>query len=127
MAELERRHTSVLVVSFGAPALVEALRVQLALPFPVAVDADRRVYQAYGMARGSAWRIWHPRTLWRYLSLRLRGARRQRAHDGDDLHQLGGDFVIDDDGVLRLCHASARPDDRPPIAALLAACPRAAT
>lgn len=121
--ELERRGAAVLVVSFGAPAALDDFRARMGLPFPIAGDLDRRAYRAYGMMQGSAWQIWHPRTLWRYARLRVGGTRLQRPAEGDDLSQLGGDFVIDADGVLRLCHASARPDDRPSLATLLAALP----
>lgn len=123
MDELERRGAAVLVVSFGAPAAVDDFRVRTRLPFPIAADPDRRAYRAYGMLRGTAWRIWHPRTLWRYVQLRLAGTRLQRPADGEDLHQLGGDFVIDGSSILRFCHASARPDDRPSVATLLTALP----
>lgn len=123
MAELERHGAAVLVVSFGAPAALDDFLTRMGLPFPIAGDPDRRGYQAYGMLHGSGWQIWHPRTLWRYARLRLGGTRLQRPADGDDVHQLGGDFVIDGAGTLRLCHASVRPDDRPSLATLLAALP----
>lgn len=54
-----------------------------------------------------------------------RGNARSGAAVDDDLHQLGGDFVTDADGILRLCHRSRRPDDRPAIDEILAAISRA--
>lgn len=38
---------------------------------------------------------------------------------GDDTSQLGGDFIVDRNGVLRLVHASHDPADRPPVDDLL--------
>ncbi|MBX7233151.1 MAG: hypothetical protein K1X65_02130 [Caldilineales bacterium] len=37
-----------------------------------------------------------------------------------DPHQLGGDFVLDATGVLRLAHTSKDPLDRPAVETLLA-------
>jgi peroxiredoxin len=122
-AELQRRGASVLVLSFGRPDVVEGYRRRLALPFPVAADPERRAYAAYGLLTGSTWAIWHPRVLLRYLVLLLRGLPLRRPARDDDLAQLGGDFVIGADGVLRFAYRSRRPDDRPDVAALLAALP----
>jgi hypothetical protein len=38
-----------------------------------------------------------------------------------DLGQLGGDAVLDANGLVRLWHAGMTPDDRPPIEALIRA------
>jgi hypothetical protein len=69
-------------------------------------------------------RVWgDPRVWTRYLRTALSGRRPTRF--GADTLQLGGDFVIDADGVV----VYARPqltDDRPPVARLLAAVEAAA-
>ena len=118
---LRRLQAAVWVVSFGTPMQVAAWARRLALPFPVAADPTRATYRAFGLGRGSSWQVWHPRTMWRYLRLLGGGARLHRPVAGDDLHQLGGDVVLDAAGVIRLLHRSERPDDRPPAARLLAA------
>ena len=38
-----------------------------------------------------------------------------------DIGQLGGDAVLDANGLVRLWHAERTPDDRPPIEALIRA------
>ena len=118
---LERRAASVLVISFGTPAAVASYRARTGLPFVFAADPGREAYQAYGMLRASRWRVWHPRVLWGYLVLTLRGMRPRRAASGEDLSQLGGDFVIGPDGRLRLAHVSQGPEDRPSALRLLSA------
>jgi len=123
--EVRRRRASVVVISFGASDAVEGYRRRLALPFSVAVDPERRAYQAYGMLPGSFWRTWHPRAMWRYVVLALRGLQIRRPAWGDDLSQLGGDFVIGPDGLLRFVHVSQRPDDRPEVERLIQALPEA--
>jgi hypothetical protein len=52
-----------------------------------------------------------PKVIGSYLSLLLRG-RRLRRPEGDPL-QLGGDFLIDREGILRFVHRSRTPADRP--------------
>jgi len=111
----------VLVVSFARIDVIEALRAHLGLPFPIAADPDRCAYRAYGLLRGSVWRVWHPRVLWRYVVLLIRGRKLRRPARGEDLSQLGGDFVIGPDGSLQLAYRSERPDDRPSIDEIIAA------
>ena len=45
----------------------------------------------------------------------------KKAHDshGDDTSQLGGDFIVDRNGILRLVYPSHDPADRPPVDKLL--------
>ncbi len=120
-AELAARDARALVISFAPPKRLAGYRAHLALPFPIAADVDRRAYAAYGLGRGSTLDVWHPRTLLRYLRLLAGGMKLARPAEHEDLSQLGGDFIVDDVGLLRYAHRSRRPDDRPPVAALLRA------
>lgn len=81
--------------------------------FTVLLDRDRTVYKAYGLER-SKLRSKSPRTIWLYFTRWLQG---QKFHDshGDDTSQLGGDFIVDKNGVLRLVHPSHDPSDRPSV------------
>ena len=58
-----------------------------------------------------------------YVKLLLRG-RRLRMPSGD-VSQLGGDVIIDPEGIIRLHHVGAGPGDRPAIHGLLDAVRRA--
>ena len=73
---------------------------------------ERSVYRAYGLGR-SVLRVWSPKVLWRYLRLMLAG-RRLKPIQGDP-HQLGGDFIVDAGGIVRLAHPSRDPTDRPSV------------
>jgi peroxiredoxin len=119
--ELDRLGARVLVVSFSKPEQLAPFRDRLALGFEVAADPSRSAYRAYGMLRGAFWDIWHPRVFLKYLRLTAQGMRLERPAEGDDLSQLGGDFVIDRDSNLRFVHVSSGPEDRPPVSLLLAA------
>jgi alkyl hydroperoxide reductase subunit AhpC len=45
----------------------------------------------------------------------------KKTHDshGDDTSQLGGNFIVDKEGVLRLIYPSHDPTDRPAVDSLL--------
>lgn len=65
------------------------------------------------MERAPFWRIWSPRVLWKYLTLTLRGMPLQHKVENEDVYQLGGDFLVDGEGLLLFAHLSASPVDRP--------------
>lgn len=105
-----------LIISFGVERWARAWLRETDVSFPLLLDQDRRVYRAYGLQR-SALRAWAPRVLWYYVR-QLAAGRRLRAIAGDP-HQLGGDFIIDRHGIVRLAHRERDPVDRPPVARLL--------
>lgn len=118
-ADLQTLNTRVVILSFGSlPAMGEWLAATQS-PFTVGLDPERRAYRAYGLER-SYWRSRNLRTRWFYLRAWLAGTPIPRPF-GDDPSQLGGDFVVDRHGVLRLAHPSRDPLDRPSAATVLAA------
>jgi hypothetical protein len=122
--EIRRQGGEVLVVSFAQPALLALYERDQALPFPIVADPSLAAYHAFGLERASWREILRSRVLWRYLRLMLRGWAPQRSNKGEDVLQLGGDFVLDEYRRLVYAHRSAEPTDRPPIAELLqAVCP----
>ena len=116
---ISEQGAQVLVVAFDTVEQLEGYRSRLKLTFPVAADPERVAYEAYGLTQGSLLHIWHPKTLWRYVVLRLKGRKLQRPKKGDDLTQLGGDFVVNARGEVIFAHYSSRPDDRPEVAAIM--------
>ena len=87
-------------------------------PFELLLDPERKAYEAYRLER-SVFRSWNLRTLWRYVKL-LASGRRWRGIQGDST-QLGADFIVDPNGVVRLAYYSHDPTDRPSVDHLLAA------
>jgi peroxiredoxin len=121
----ELHGATVLPVSFGTPAQVEAHVRHFQWPFPFAVDTDRALYRAFGLGRGSVLRVFGPRALARDLWLRLRGEAMGPARQGDVL-QLGGDFVLDARGVVTYASRPPGPDARPSLTTLREALERTA-
>lgn len=87
--------------------------------FTVLLDRDRTAYKAYGLER-SRLRSWHPRVVWMYVKRWFQRGEFYDSH-GDDTSQLGGDFIVDKNGFLRLIHASHDPTDRPSVDELVKA------
>ena len=107
--DLDRLKVRVLIVSFSAPAFARVWLEETNAPFSLLLDEDREAYQRYGLER-SFLRSWSPRTIWYYL---LNWKARPKSKLPDDLNQLGGDFIVDAKGVLRLNYPSYEPIDRP--------------
>jgi hypothetical protein len=109
-AELEVR---VVVVSFASPPALSAYRERFGLEDAVLLSDERRAaYSAFGFERGSRLRVWlDPRVWWSYARLLARGGRLERPDD--DTLQLGGDVLVDADGVVRWIYPSRGPEDRP--------------
>ena len=84
--------------------------------FPFLLDPERSLYKSLGLKR-SLLRSWNLRTLWRYARYVFSG-RGLKPIQGDSA-QLGGDFIFDEQAVLRYAHRSEDPLDRPPIEELL--------
>lgn len=115
-AELKRLNTRVLIISFGAFPAVQQWLAETGANFEVLIDRERTVYRAYQLER-SPLRARSPRTLWLYFTRWLKGQRFHSSH-GDDTSQLGGDFIVEQNGLLRFVYPSFEPADRPPMSKL---------
>lgn len=117
-AEFEALNVRLVVVSFGLAHQARAWLEETGSPFTLLLDPERAAYRAYGLQR-SLLRSWEPKVWLEYARLLVAG-RRWRGIQGDS-GQLGGDFIIDRKGIVRLAHPSRDPTDRPSVAELLGA------
>ena len=115
--EFKRLNTEVLIVAFGTLPLAQAWLEETCAPFRLLLDPERTVYRVYGLER-SLLRSWNLKTVQRYVQL-MRAGRQWRGIQGDST-QLGGDFIVDADGMLRLVYRSSDATDRPPMERLFA-------
>ena len=115
--EVERTGSQVIAIGFARPELLRELASELSLPFPILRDPDFGAYRVFGLRRGSFREVYGPGTVWTYIRLLLRG-RRLRPTTADRF-QLGGDFIIDGQGAIRLAHPSRNPSDRASVSRLL--------
>ena len=115
--EIEALDLRVVVVTFEDRRRAHEYARETDLRWPLLIDRHRVLYRAYGMGHGRWWPIWGPAT-WRvYGRLIVRGRRLRRSTG--DVHQLGGDVLVDRTGRVVLHHVGKGPADRPAITALL--------
>lgn len=110
--EFKRLNTEVVVISFGTPTLARTWLEETCAPFTMLLDQERAVYRAYGLRRS-----WNVKTAWAYGWLLLRG--RKLGDIQEDPNQLGGDFIVDAKGIVRLTYPSRDAADRPSVSDLL--------
>lgn len=110
------------VVLAVAHSSLEVLREYLktrSWSFEVVTDPDRAAYSRLELGRAAVWDYFRPKVLAGYLRAVSRGWRVRRPYGGEDLHQLGGDFILDRQHRLRFAWRSADPTDRPSAEQLL--------
>jgi hypothetical protein len=115
--EFARLDLRIVVVTFEARERAEEYVREVGLGWPLLIDRRRALYGGYGMGHGQWSAIWGPATWWAYARLIARGDRPRRPTD--DIHQLGGDVLVDPTGRVALHHVGKGPADRPRVAVLL--------
>ena len=116
--EIRARGAEVVAISFEPRDRLFQLTRLLQLPFTILSDPERDVYTAYSLAQGTWMKIFSPKTVWTYVKHFARG--RGYDHAASDWKQLGGDFVIGEDGTVLYEHRGQAPHDRPTVASLIA-------
>ena len=104
------------IISFGSPYNAQLWEKETQSQFTLLLDPDRNAYRAYGLER-SMLRSWGLNTFLTYSRLMLSG-RKWRGIQGDS-GQLGGDFIVNANGIIRLAYYSRDPSDRPSVSHLL--------
>ena len=113
--EIRAAGVDVLVVTPSRPESVAAA----SLPLPTICDPDRVAYRYFGLDRGRWSMFLRWGVLVRYLRLISGGWRPRRGAEGEDMLQLGGDFIVSADRHLLYAHRSNDPADRPAAADLI--------
>jgi peroxiredoxin len=116
--QFQAANVQIATISFGSEYWSKVWLQETQSPFPFLVDQEQKAYRAYGLER-SALRAWSPRNLLYYAKAKLQG--RETLGNRGDTDQLGGDFVVGENGRIQLAHPSRDPVDRPSMAELLQA------
>ena len=109
----------VTLIMFSDPDDIDTYQHTHRLPLTIVIDRDRAAYRSFGMGRGTWWRVWGLRSWRRYAQIVLRDGRSGIRRPVDDTLQLGGDVVVDRDGIVAWRHEGQGPDDRPSVDRLL--------
>ena len=115
--DIEAKGAEVVAIFFEPRNRLFQLTRQLQLPYPVLSDPERDVYAAYSLAQGNLLKIFSPKTVWIYVKHFARGRRYE--HAASDWKQLGGAFILGEDGTVLYEHRGQTPADRPTVASLI--------
>jgi hypothetical protein len=108
------------VVSFAEPVTLELYSRASPYPFEFYGDHEREAYAAFGFGRGSIARVWLDPRVW-MASARGVGRGHVTGLPSEDTLQLGGDVLVDADGIVTWVYPSDGPDDRPDVEEIAAA------
>lgn len=122
-AELARLNIKIVVVTFENDYFARQYVAETGLEWPVLIDEKREAYRHYDMLEASFLDLWGPSSWLVYGKELLKG---QKLHKPtNDVHQRGGDLLIDPEGIVRLHHVGSGPADRPAVGEILARVRRA--
>lgn len=109
---------SVVLITMGEPARAVDFARTEEIPSAVVCDPDRRAYRAYGLLEGSPAQVLYDRP--EVIQARqedpdeaLEMMREGDRDPVDDPWQLGGDVVVDEEGVIRMAYRHRYLDDFP--------------
>lgn len=85
---------------------------------PLLLDQDLHFYRRLGLRR-SVTKVWSIPSMVDYAESKVAKVPPSPAYSGDDMHVIGGDFVVDASGKLCYCYPSKTAADRPTTADLL--------
>lgn len=111
-------NAQVVTISFGSDHWARVWLQETQSPFTFLLDQEKAAYRAFGL-ESSIRRSWSLSNLRYYAKAALQG--RHIAVNRGNVHQLGGDFVLDENGRIQLAYPSQTPTDRPSIELLLQA------
>lgn len=114
--ELSELNVEVLLISFGPQEKGQEWLEEVCSSFQLLIDPERVTYHAYKLKH--SWvSSWNFKTLAYYIKALL-GGRKWRGITGDSA-QLGGDFIINEDGTFLLEYRSKEATDRPDLSELI--------
>ncbi len=114
--ELLHLNAEVLLISFSSSGYARAWSKEVCPSFRLLLDRERMVYRIFGLEQSLS-KSWSLGMLWSYIRL-MRAGRKWRGIQGNSI-QLGGDFIVGADGVVRMAYRSHDPTDRPAVDELL--------
>jgi peroxiredoxin len=115
----------IIAIGMGSPRRTAAFRRELKLPFPMLSDPRRVSYRAYGLLKMSLRRE-------ASIASAMHFARNVARHGGarepdQNMLQLGGVFVVDQQGIVRYAFRSARAHEYPTVEQLIRVAPHLPT
>ena len=111
---------SVILVSFGVKEGAQKWLEETKSSFRMVIDIERHLYTAFGLQR-SVFKVWGVGSMVYYAEKMSQGVPLPKPYENihDDHIQMGGDFIVDKNGIVRLIYSSKTSSDRPEIQTLI--------
>ena len=119
--ELAAAGSSILVVAQARPEVLSRYLSRSSWQVPIVSDPELVGYKAFGLERTGRLTFFRPRVLWGYFRGMFKGYGVKAPYEGEDMLQLGGDFLLERSSRIVFAYPSADPADRPSVAAILEA------
>ncbi|GFO25968.1 selenoprotein l [Plakobranchus ocellatus] len=118
--EISETGGRILLVSFGEQHGAKKWLEEMACPFEMLLDPQRKIYQAFGLKR-SVFKVWSIACMSYYAEQLIAGRQLPKPYENvhDDPQQMGGDFILDTSGMVIFTHCSKVSSDRPSVDILL--------
>lgn len=116
-SEFNSLNLQIAVITFENDYFARQYVAETGLQWPCLIDEKRETYRHYDMLEASFWDLWGPGSWLVYTRELLKGGKLHKPTD--DVHQRGGDVLIDPEGIVRLHHVGSGPADRPSVESIL--------
>lgn len=110
--ELDDVKCRVLVLACGPRSGALQYLEESKCSFPLLLDPERKMYHLFGLRRSVA-KVWNTETLVYYGEQKSSNRHLHAPVEGDDPHQMGGDFIISNKHKMALVYCSQAAPDRP--------------
>jgi len=120
MDEVTAAGGQVVIISFGLMEGAQRWLEDTKVSYKMLLDPERRIYHAFGLYRSVA-KVWGVASLVYYAEAMVAGRPLPKPYENvhDDTQQMGGDFIIDAQGVVRFVYPSKSNTDRPSVSAIV--------
>ncbi|XP_077992630.1 uncharacterized protein LOC144446681 [Glandiceps talaboti] len=110
----------VLLVSFFSQQAGVKWLEEMQCPFDMLLDPDKQLYKEIGLGY-SLCKVWEMQVMHYYVTqiASKRALPKRLSEKSEDIHQMGGDFIINTDGKMEFIYYSRKSTDRPTVDQLI--------
>lgn len=110
-----------MVIAAGSAVGAVTWREETEAVSNIYVDSERHLYKMFNLEESIS-KVWHTSTMVYYAEQMAAERTLHQVVQGDNIHQMGGDFLVNKDCELRYAYRSQTPPDRPSPEQLIEAC-----
>jgi len=104
----------VVVVAAGSPAGAIDWKRETGVQCSIYVDQNRQLYKIFNLDESIS-KVWNMKTMVYYAEQMAARRSLHQVVSGDNIHQMGGDFILNNKCELIFAYRSQTPPDRPTV------------